>query len=185
MDEISCEVCMDLIPLVRDSAASPDSCRLVEEHTASCPSCRALLKEAPPVPQTPPPVLGQVRRRLRALLLTALFLGLFFGIDYIHLASLEGELQIPGGLGAVFLLPLVGAASYAAFRWKALWQTPLMLLAVHALTFLVLLMQEGMEANWFAFLLTAAIAILLSEAGIMIVGLFHFGFKKEKKDDKT
>ncbi len=182
MTEISCEVCMDLIPLVQDGAASPDSCRLVEEHAAVCPRCRALLSEAPCVPETVPPVLDQVRCRLRAQLMTALFLGLFFGIDYIHLACLEGELQIPGGLFFIFLLPLVGAASYVAFRWKALWQTPLMLLTVHALAIFALLMQlqDGLAVNWFSFLLTAVIPILLAEVGVLIVGLFHFGFKKEK-----
>ena len=181
MTEISCEVCMDLIPLVQDGAASPDSCRLVEEHTAVCPRCLGLLKEVPPVPASPPPVLKQVRRRLRAQLLTALFLGLFFGIDYIRLLFLEGELQLSGGLLIIFLLPLVGAAAYVAFRWKALWQTPLMLLTVHALAIFVLLMrlQDGLAVNWFSFLLTAATAILLAEAGVIIVGLFHFGFKKE------
>lgn len=42
MNEISCEICMDLIPLVRDGAASGDSREAVEQHILQCPSCRAL-----------------------------------------------------------------------------------------------------------------------------------------------
>ena len=33
MNEISCDVCMDLIPLVQDGIASEDSREAVEQHT--------------------------------------------------------------------------------------------------------------------------------------------------------
>ena len=41
MYEISCEMCMDLMPLVRDGVASPDSVAAVEGHLAGCEMCRA------------------------------------------------------------------------------------------------------------------------------------------------
>ena len=41
MNEISCELCLDLIPLVRDDVASEASREVVERHVACCESCRA------------------------------------------------------------------------------------------------------------------------------------------------
>lgn len=41
MYEISCEMCMDLIPLVRDGVASGDSVMAVERHVEGCEKCRA------------------------------------------------------------------------------------------------------------------------------------------------
>ena len=40
--EIPCAVCRDLIPLVQDGVASPESEALVKAHLAACPACRAL-----------------------------------------------------------------------------------------------------------------------------------------------
>ena len=41
MNEISCDVCMDLIPLVQDGIASEDSREAVEKHIKNCESCAA------------------------------------------------------------------------------------------------------------------------------------------------
>ena len=45
MKNNSCSVIRDLMPLVFDRVASDDSCRLLEEHIASCPECRILYEE--------------------------------------------------------------------------------------------------------------------------------------------
>lgn len=42
MNEISCEMCLDLMPLVLDGAASEESRAAVERHIAGCDSCREL-----------------------------------------------------------------------------------------------------------------------------------------------
>ncbi len=49
MNKLSCEICMDLIPLVRDGAASEESREAVEAHIAECPDCRAFYRQGPPV----------------------------------------------------------------------------------------------------------------------------------------
>lgn len=46
--EISCDVCMDLIPLVQDGVASEESAALVNEHAETCADCRTLLREETP-----------------------------------------------------------------------------------------------------------------------------------------
>ena len=40
--EIPCAVCRDLIPLVQDGVASPESEALVKAHLQTCPECRTL-----------------------------------------------------------------------------------------------------------------------------------------------
>ncbi len=45
MDNISCELCLDLIPLVRDGVASGESQAAVEEHIRSCEDCAAAFRE--------------------------------------------------------------------------------------------------------------------------------------------
>jgi len=51
MYEISCDMCMDLIPLVKDGVASPDSVAAVEGHIAGCEECREYY-EGEEIPQT-------------------------------------------------------------------------------------------------------------------------------------
>ncbi|MEO3945993.1 zf-HC2 domain-containing protein [Gorillibacterium sp. CAU 1737] len=41
---VSCEIIKDLLPLYHDGVCSSDSRKLVEEHLASCESCRAELE---------------------------------------------------------------------------------------------------------------------------------------------
>ena len=43
MNTISCDICMDLIPLVRDGIASAGSAAAVEEHLKTCPACMLLM----------------------------------------------------------------------------------------------------------------------------------------------
>ena len=39
MKEITCDICMDLMPLVQDGIASEDSRNAVEEHVKRCEQC--------------------------------------------------------------------------------------------------------------------------------------------------
>lgn len=63
MNEISCEMCMDLMPLVRDGVASEDSRRAVERHVQTCAACRAVYDgEKPPVVNTEDGLAKAVKR---------------------------------------------------------------------------------------------------------------------------
>ena len=45
MEELSCQVVRDLLPLYHDGVCSKDSRALVEEHLKTCPACRAELEK--------------------------------------------------------------------------------------------------------------------------------------------
>ena len=42
MNKISCDICKDLLPLVKDGIASEDSVQAVKEHLKECETCRNL-----------------------------------------------------------------------------------------------------------------------------------------------
>jgi predicted anti-sigma-YlaC factor YlaD len=42
---MSCDMCMDLLPLYEDGLASEDSARAVRRHLASCPHCREMRRQ--------------------------------------------------------------------------------------------------------------------------------------------
>ena len=43
--KMKCEVIQDLLPLYCDHQASPESCRLIEDHLQECDSCRKVYEE--------------------------------------------------------------------------------------------------------------------------------------------
>ncbi len=44
MNKISCDLCMDLMPLVHDGVASQESCAAVTRHIQECSGCKALFE---------------------------------------------------------------------------------------------------------------------------------------------
>lgn len=84
--KIPCAVCRDLMPLVQDGVASPESEALVQAHMAVCPACRALWQGAdePTTPEPPAPddgkILQRLRRRYSMHLLLLAFAGIAAGI---------------------------------------------------------------------------------------------------------
>ena len=80
--KIPCAVCRDLMPLVQDGVASPDSEALVQAHMAVCPACRALWQgtDDPAMPELPAPDDGKILQKLRRRYSTHLLLLAFVGI---------------------------------------------------------------------------------------------------------
>ena len=65
--KIPCAVCRDLMPLVQDGIASPESEQLVRAHIAVCPACQALWQgtEPPAAPELQTPDDTKILKRLR------------------------------------------------------------------------------------------------------------------------
>ncbi len=45
MTKITCDICMDLMPLVQDGVASEDSENAVKKHISECESCKKIYDE--------------------------------------------------------------------------------------------------------------------------------------------
>lgn len=114
MKPLDCDVYMDLMPLVRDGAASEASRQALQSHLAGCERCRALYAALPAAPAAPDAGAAQTLARLRRRALGALgaltLLGAVLGV-----LLTDGS----GLFYNVLLLPLVGAAAYFVLRRRA------------------------------------------------------------------
>ncbi|MBQ2926976.1 MAG: zf-HC2 domain-containing protein [Oscillospiraceae bacterium] len=80
MNEISCEMCLDLMPLAKDGVASPDSMATVQRHIAGCDSCREIYEEER-IPQTDGErALSNAMRRVKKISAAVLVLFVLAGI---------------------------------------------------------------------------------------------------------
>lgn len=171
MNEISCDICMDLIPLVQDGIASGDSRKAVEEHVKKCEKCAAFYKN-----ETTPLVDAQkiwktVTRRVRIFLAALLLLGIFFGLSLTASRDMFYN---------SLLMPLVGVVGYVVFRWHALYVVPCMMLLTNCLSGL-LGMLRGVELLDFASgVMWVAIYSIFVAIGTVIAGLLHFAFRRER-----
>ena len=152
-NEISCELCRDLIPLVKDGVASDESTQAVIRHTETCDSCRAL---------------QSVLRRMRTFLAMLLMFGILYG------------LSLTAGSGIfynVVLMPLIGAVGYYLFRWRALYILPLLLTVTHGITNLLGMGNERLDL--YSVLMWSGMYSLFAVLGVIIAALLHFVFRKE------
>ena len=169
MNNISCDICMDLIPLVQDGVASDDSVFAVKEHIALCPQCKALYDERPPMETNNSRINTKVKRRINSFFAFLVLLGIFFGIS---LLTQEGFFYM------LLFLPVLGGCSYVVFHWKALWKMPILLgtllLIAHGISVI-----QGAEVHLLGIAVWLIVNSLMTDIGTLIVGLLHFAFRKE------
>lgn len=81
MYEISCEMCMDLIPLVRDGVSCEDTQKAVMHHIQSCDTCRALYEDESMLQRIADKALLKAIKRVqavsKAVMLAIVLLGIF------------------------------------------------------------------------------------------------------------
>ena len=80
MNKISCDMCIDLMPLVQDGVASEDSRNAVLQHLQECPDCRALYEGEIPTPSNTKEILGKVKRRAQLFSAMVMMFGIFYGL---------------------------------------------------------------------------------------------------------
>lgn len=163
MTELTCDICRDLIPLVVDGVASEDSEAAVKAHVASCAECGALYR-------------GELERGITSLRETAadekvlrrLRVRLAWQGLLLTFAALAVMTLIVQTVFLLWMLPAVGAASYALMRRYSL--------AVPVLAGTAVLV-------WVHDLMTGVVMGGLLCTGIAIAALLLFAFGKEKQHD--
>lgn len=174
MNKISCDICMDLIPLVKDGIASEDSKKAVEEHIEACETCRKLYGEEPLELSRNVDLereLGKLKRRIQTFSTVLMMFGVFFGLSLT-----ASEEMFYNSL----VMPVIGALGYVIFRWKAVYLVPVLLLVMQCL-FNFFGMARGMEYMLFMeILMWISIYTIFVELGVVIAGLLHFAFRKER-----
>lgn len=170
MNEISCGLCQDLIPLVKDGIASGDSVRAVERHLGTCPQCRALFDGTLPPAVDGDRVLGRLRRQLRLFCATVMMLGIFFGLSLTAGSNLFYNSLI---------MPCIGALGYGVFRRRAVYAVPGLLFVTHGLTNLLGLIRGAEHLDLPSLLLWTALYSLFALVGVAIAALLHYAFRRE------
>lgn len=171
MNEISCDLCMDLLPLVKDGVASEDSVKAVEAHMASCESCRALFNgEIPPQIDTTKS-LEKLHRRLQLSTAMLMMFGIFFGLGLT-----AGNDMFYNTL----IMPIIGALGYYIFRWKALYIVPLLMLVTHCVTNLFGLLRGVEHLDIYSVIMWTFLYSIFAVLGTIVAWLLHFAFRKER-----
>jgi hypothetical protein len=177
--KLACHIVQDLLPLYEEGLLSEESAEDVRAHLAECPLCQRELAElqnaeipapfAAEAPQSRHPfrkAMGRFQRELHAQFCAAIVLFLLFGF------SLTANADV---LYNALIMPLAGMMSYFAFRLRAVYTLPCLLLITNVTAFLLGLVTDitfGEMLLWT--LLYAPFAL----AGALAAFLLHFAFGK-------
>lgn len=175
MNKITCDMCMDLMPLVKDGIASEDSRLAVEEHIKTCESCKKMYDGKTTEPSSVNVdlelELGKLKRKLQNFSTVLMMFGVFFGLSLT-----ASEEMFYNSL----VMPVIGALGYVIFRWKAVYQIPILLLVMQLLIN-SFGMVRGMEIMpVMGVVMWVGIYTFFVELGVVVAGLLHFAFRKER-----
>ena len=174
MNKISCDICKDLMPLVKDGIASEDSCLAVKEHVKECEACKLLYEnETAELMELNPDLereLGRLKRRIQIFSAMLLMFGVFFGLSL----TASSELFLNS-----LIMPVIGCIGYYLFRWKSLYITPALILCTHFITNTFGLIRGSEHLDVASLLMWSALYSIFSILGSIIAGLIHFAFRKE------
>lgn len=172
-DHITCDICRDLIPLVKDGVASADSEEAVRKHIESCKECGSLFdgKQNNAPQSEPSKSFRRVKRRLTIIYAALMLLGIYFGLSLT-----SGMEQFYNCL----IMPVVGVFGYLAFRWKALFTVPILLMIVQAVINGFGLLGSPHRIDFLSPLIYSIFAL----SGTIIVMLLRYAFGKTKPDSE-
>lgn len=126
MNKISCDVCLDLLPLVKDGVASEDSKELVLNHIRDCEYCSAIYSSQEEIDNILDDTLvkKKIRNNLLFFVITVTLFGISLGIMITNSMNMfYNALIMPaiGGFGYLFLRKKAYYAPLAVFLFSLLW----------------------------------------------------------------
>ena len=174
MKEITCDMCMDLMPLVKDGIASEDSRIAVEKHISGCETCKKLYEEyrdnVAPAPEQEEEAFEKMWRRMKLFVAVLMMFGIFFGLGLTANEDMFYNSVI---------MPVIGVLGYFIFRWKAVYVVPLLMLFSNLLSWPLALLRGLDPLDMASALLFTLIYSGFVIVGVVIAGLLHFVFRKE------
>lgn len=186
MNKISCDICLDLLPLIKDGIGSEDSRILVEEHILECKECKDIYEkfeniELREIEIDNEKVLAKIRNKLYSLGGLILILGTIVGVSLIGSQNTFYNLLI---------IPLLGGVSYIAFDKKAYIGSILVFLISFINQWFVGYIDRvytSRKTLFYGSLTTGIIFLIFFYIGIIILKLFKISISREveDKDEKT
>ena len=179
MFKISCDICMDLIPLAKDQVASDDSHKAVTEHLETCSSCAGIFQTESALVRKMDDdrVVEKIKNKLYLGALVIAILGALVG-----LALTEGA----GLFYNILIMPTIGLIGYFALK-KKWYYVPLSLFALSSVWLLTTYLSQGILSDGHSTLLST---LLLSTnwaliySGLAVLGAM-IGFLLKIAFDKT
>lgn len=182
MTKITCDICMDLMPLVRDGVASEGSENDVMKHISDCEDCKKIYDEMyinnksiiedDDIPKSIniDKAAKKVEKKINKYLGMIIMFGIFFGLSLT--ASEEMFLNS-------FIMPIIGAFGYYLFHWEAAYTVPCIIVIsnfiINGMGFL-----RGVEhLDIMSMVMWGSVYSLFAIIGTIIAGLLHFGLRKE------
>lgn len=173
----SCNVILDLLPLVKDGVASEDSETIVKEHIKTCESCKNEFEtfestkiEQPSIQDKK--IIFAMKRSIFITQLTILIVGATVGVALTNSMGMFYNLLIMPLIGGVSLFALKSKwylAPLIVFTLSYLWQT------VNAIVW------GGFEWSWVLLYYGVTYSVIytaLVSLGLIIAMLLKFAFKK-------
>lgn len=165
--EWDCDLYMDLMPLVKDGAASDTSRKALEAHLKECTVCRELYDTIPETAVTMDEsrvkrTMEKIRDRYQRSLLALMILGVVAGI----LLTMTRNMAF-----TVAIFPLVGLAAYFVWRARSLFVP----LVVFSVSWALLSLRDGNLVEAVGWSFNYAYACLV---GVLAGGILAFIFEK-------
>jgi len=170
---ISCDIILDLIPLVKDGVASEDSVKIVHEHIKSCQSCRADYEafkytNIEQISTKDEKIIFAIKRSIFISQLIFLIAGALIGIAFSNSMNMFYNFLI---------MPIVGSISLFTFK-KKWYLSPV---AIFILTYLwqtiEIIISDGFQwHSFYAGLFYSVIYTVLVIIGVVITKLLKFAF---------
>lgn len=176
MNEISCDICLDLMPLVWDEVASEDSRNAVLRHIERCESCRAAFEERQALPSPDDKkVLLKIRSRLVGAAAVVMVLGAMLGVSFSESQNLFYN---------ILIMPAIGVLGVLIMGEKGLLTPLLPAVIFFVQKFFAIAHGAAPEESLMTALYWSMMYGAFCLAGALAALLFRFAFGKEKKDEK-
>ena len=174
MNKISCDICIDLIPLVKDEVASDDSKNAVLQHIKSCEKCSKLYGEEINFEESDKKIVSKIKRGFTGIISLVIVLGVLIGI------ILSGDQYM---FYNILIMPAIGALGYILLKKKSSYILLGVFVAIYlrwlydsfAYAFTGNFMQAFIGPLWWAIIYVGFAAL-----GVLIAFLLDFGFRREK-----
>lgn len=174
---ITCDVILDLIPLVKDGVASQDSTDLVNEHIKNCQGCMAEFESFESIVIEKASIRDEriifdIKRSIFITQLVILITGTIVGVALSNSMNMFYNLII---------MPVIGAISFITFKRKCYFAV----ISVFALSYIwhsitELISGATLWITLYSGLFFSSIYAFLAAIGILIAILLKFAFKKDR-----
>lgn len=168
---ISCEICRDLLPLVKDGVAGADSTDAVSRHLEACAECRGLAEQ--PLPAEMPQKKKTIRKAeiwLRGVYTVLMIFGIYFGLSLTDAQDTFNNSLI---------MPAVGILGYVLLRNRAFLAVPLLIFVTHLIVWAFSMFPYTTDFTFADMAMWSVIYSFFALLGTLAAAFLHFGFRKE------